>query len=173
MKWIYNKNYAISKTNFCFLKNIKIGHSSYDILADSNSQPTTSSSGSQSPLDQITKTRLDLTIQGHGIKQPKWWIESVLSHNHNTTNTTSASTSSSSSTNNIGFQFIDLDHNSVISSSDGVSNKREDDECDSAAMFINANSTLDCAFGRIGDEEAINEKEQSKTTTQIQSKDAV
>jgi hypothetical protein len=120
---------------------------------------------------------LDLTIQGHGIKQPKWWIESVLSHNHNTTSSsTSASTtssSSSSSTNNIGFQFIDLDHNSVISSSDGVSNKREDDECDSAAMFINANSTLDCAFGRIGDEEAINEKEQTKTTTQIESKDAV
>lgn len=147
----------------------------YDMLGgEANSQggSTTSSSGAESPLDQVSKARLDLTIQGHGIKQPKWWMDSLITSGNNDPLNNSHSQSASSTT---SFHFIDLDNNITGSDLLGMPSKRDAaDECDSASMFINTASLCydvgnQAAVTSTGDKELLS----SSLAAAVDSKDII
>ena len=105
--------------------------------ADSSSDsPSVSSTQSSSPVDQINKNKLDLVVEGHTIKQPKWWADTIISND--SVNTTSSPLIINSSNNGIGnANCITIQrYNNNCNNNNNNNTNTQDDECDSS-LFIN------------------------------------
>ena len=100
--------------------------------SSSSESCSSAQSTSTSPVDQLNKSKLDLTIEGHTIKQPKWWPETMFNHESmapllNSATSGAINPNSNANTNATG---------SISNAMQQRYNNAQDDECDSS-LFIN------------------------------------